>query len=96
MKVVKLEVGPLMANCYLVWAEDQGSGAGGQGSGTSSCLVIDPGAEPETIIAATQDLKEVLSRNRGKINASASEAGIGTRQLNKLMHKYKLDKGIFK
>ena len=41
-------------------------------------------------------LKEVLSRNRGKINASASEAGVGTRQFNKLMHKYKLDKGIFK
>jgi len=41
-------------------------------------------------------LKEVLARNRGKINASASEAGIGTRQLNKLMHKYNLDKGIFK
>ncbi|MFO7715408.1 sigma-54-dependent transcriptional regulator [Desulfosarcina sp.] len=41
-------------------------------------------------------LKEVLSRNKGKINASASEAGVGTRQLNKLMHKYHLDKGIFK
>jgi DNA-binding NtrC family response regulator len=41
-------------------------------------------------------LKEVLSRNMGKINASASEAGVGTRQLNKLMHKYKLDKGLFK
>lgn len=41
-------------------------------------------------------LKEVLSRNRGKINASALEAGVGTRQLNKLMHKYNLDKRIFK
>jgi DNA-binding NtrC family response regulator len=41
-------------------------------------------------------LKEVLTRNMGKINASASEAGIGTRQLNKLMHKYNLDKGVFK
>ena len=41
-------------------------------------------------------LKEVLTRNMGKINASASEAGIGTRQLNKLMHRYKLDKGVFK
>ena len=41
-------------------------------------------------------LKEVLSRNKGKVNASAKEAGVGTRQLNKLMHKYKLDKGIFK
>lgn len=41
-------------------------------------------------------LKEVLSRNNGKINASAAEAGIGTRQLNKLMHKYSLEKGTFK
>jgi DNA-binding NtrC family response regulator len=41
-------------------------------------------------------LKEVLYRNMGKINASALEAGVGTRQLNKLMHKYKIDKGIFK
>lgn len=41
-------------------------------------------------------LKDVLSRNKGRINASASEAGVGTRQLNKLMHKYNLDKGIFK
>jgi DNA-binding NtrC family response regulator len=41
-------------------------------------------------------LKEVLYRNKGKINASALEAGVGTRQLNKLMHKYKIDKGIFK
>ena len=41
-------------------------------------------------------LKAVLSRNRGKINASASEAGVSTRQLNKLMHKYRLDKGLFK
>ena len=41
-------------------------------------------------------LKEVLARNQGKINASASEAGMGTRQLNKLMHKYDLDKSTFK
>ena len=41
-------------------------------------------------------LKGLLARNRGRINASASEAGIGTRQLNKLMHKYNLDKGLFK
>lgn len=41
-------------------------------------------------------LKDVLSRNKGKINASASEAGVSTRQLNKLMHKYSLDKGHFK
>jgi DNA-binding NtrC family response regulator len=41
-------------------------------------------------------LKDLLSRNKGKINASASEAGVSTRQLNKLMHKHHLDKGLFK
>jgi DNA-binding NtrC family response regulator len=41
-------------------------------------------------------LKQVLLRNKGRINASAAEAGISTRQLNKLMHKYNLDKGTFK
>ncbi|BBO70340.1 Fis family transcriptional regulator [Desulfosarcina alkanivorans] len=41
-------------------------------------------------------LKDVLSRNKGRINTSASEAGVSTRQLNKLMHKYGLDKGLFK
>lgn len=41
-------------------------------------------------------LQELLQRNRGRINASAAEAGLGTRQLNKLMHKYHLDKGTYK
>jgi DNA-binding NtrC family response regulator len=41
-------------------------------------------------------LKEVLSRKKGKINASAAEAGISTRQLNKLMHKHQLEKSSFK
>ena len=41
-------------------------------------------------------LIELLSRNKGRINLSADDAGIGTRQLNKLMHKYNLDKGAFK
>lgn len=41
-------------------------------------------------------LKEVLSRNKGRINASAADAGVSTRQLNKLMHMYNLDKRAFK
>lgn len=41
-------------------------------------------------------LQELLLRNNGKINASALEAGVGTRQLNKLMHKYNLQKSSFK
>ncbi len=41
-------------------------------------------------------LKECLSRHRGKINGAAQEAGITTRQLNKLMNKYGLRKEAFK
>ncbi|MGD2268782.1 MAG: sigma-54 dependent transcriptional regulator [Desulfobacterales bacterium] len=43
-----------------------------------------------------QYLKELLSRNRGKVKVSADEAGITTRQLNKLMLKYAIRKEIFK
>jgi DNA-binding NtrC family response regulator len=41
-------------------------------------------------------LKDALSRNKGKINQTANEAGITTRQLNKLMNKYGLRKEEFK
>lgn len=41
-------------------------------------------------------VKELLVRNRGKINTSAKEAGITTRQLHKLMTKYGLRKEDFK
>lgn len=43
-----------------------------------------------------QYLKALLTRNNGKINTSANEAGIGTRQLHKLMRKYDLQKETFK
>jgi DNA-binding NtrC family response regulator len=43
-----------------------------------------------------QYLKELLSRNRGKVKVSADEAGITTRQLNKLMLKYRIRKEVFK
>ena len=41
-------------------------------------------------------LKDVLTRNKGRISGSAAEAGISTRQLNKLMNKYGLKKEMFK
>jgi len=41
-------------------------------------------------------LKDVLARNRGKINDSARDAGISCRQLNKLMNRYGLRKEEFK
>ena len=43
-----------------------------------------------------QYLKELMLGNRGKINQSAQEAGISTRQLHKLMLKYGLRKGDLK
>jgi DNA-binding NtrC family response regulator len=41
-------------------------------------------------------LKDVLTRNKGKINESARYAGITTRQLNKVMNKYGIRKEEFK
>jgi DNA-binding NtrC family response regulator len=41
-------------------------------------------------------LKDVLARNKGKINESARDAGISSRQLNKLMNKYGVRKEEFK
>ena len=41
-------------------------------------------------------LKELISRNSGKINQSAQEAGVSTRQLHKLMLKYGIRKEDFK
>ena len=41
-------------------------------------------------------LKDVLTRNKGRINQSARDAGITTRQLNKVMNKYGIRKEEFK
>jgi DNA-binding NtrC family response regulator len=41
-------------------------------------------------------LKDILARNRGKINDSARDAGISCRQLNKLMNRYGIRKEEFK
>ncbi|NQU65588.1 MAG: sigma-54-dependent Fis family transcriptional regulator [SAR324 cluster bacterium] len=41
-------------------------------------------------------LKELLNRTRGKILTSAEEAGISTRQLNKLLHKHMIRKEEYK
>ncbi|MBN1930480.1 MAG: sigma-54-dependent Fis family transcriptional regulator [Desulfobacterales bacterium] len=43
-----------------------------------------------------QYLKEILTRNRGRINQSAEDAGISTRQLHKLLTKYGIKKEDFK
>jgi DNA-binding NtrC family response regulator len=41
-------------------------------------------------------LRELLTANKGRINASATRAGITTRQLHKLMTRYGIDKADFK
>ncbi len=46
MKYELVVVGALETNCYLVYCEE-----------SRSCAVIDPGAEPEKIIAAVADLE---------------------------------------
>jgi glyoxylase-like metal-dependent hydrolase (beta-lactamase superfamily II) len=46
MIVKILELGPFMSNCYLVGSETTGEG-----------MIIDPGAEPETILKNLQALK---------------------------------------
>ena len=43
-----------------------------------------------------QYLKELFSRTKGKVNLAAMEAGISTRQLNKLMAKHSIRKEAFK
>ncbi len=43
-----------------------------------------------------QYLKELFTRSRGRVNRAAQEAGISSRQLNKLMVKYGIHKEAFK
>lgn len=43
-----------------------------------------------------QYVKGLLARNHGRINTSAAEAGISSRQLNSLMRKYEIRKEAFK
>jgi DNA-binding NtrC family response regulator len=43
-----------------------------------------------------QYIKELFARNKGKVSRTAEEAGISTRQLNKLMVKYGIRKEAFK
>ncbi len=46
--------------------------------------------------AERQFLKDLLSRNKGRINRSAEQAGISTRQLHKLLTKHGIHKEEFK
>jgi glyoxylase-like metal-dependent hydrolase (beta-lactamase superfamily II) len=52
-RVERLALGPLAANCYLAWDDAAPDG----GDGFRGCLVVDPGAEPETILKAMEEEK---------------------------------------
>jgi DNA-binding NtrC family response regulator len=43
-----------------------------------------------------QYLKELFSRHKGRVNRSAEEAGVSTRQLNKLMVRHGIKKDVYK
>ena len=45
LNVYTMPLGSYQTNCYLVWAED-----------SDSCVVIDPGFEPETVLLKAQQL----------------------------------------
>jgi len=69
---------------------------------SAALLPIDtymPLAEARQIAVETferQYLKDLFSRTKGKVNLAAKEAGISTRQLNKLMIKHNIRKEAFK
>jgi DNA-binding NtrC family response regulator len=43
-----------------------------------------------------QYLKALFSHSKGKVNRAAEDAGVSTRQLNKLMVRYRIKKEIYK
>lgn len=72
---------------------------------TETTSVFIPTSEHMTLAQARQRgieeiernyLKDVLVRNKGRINESANDAGISSRQLNKLMNRYGIRKEEFK
>ena len=71
MKIKKLVVGPLQANCYVVWDRAGGSAA-----------IIDPGGDPEEIISVVDDEKlkpVVLINTHGHIDHIAANRAIKER-----------------
>jgi len=71
MNVRRLTVGPLQANCYVVWDKAGGSAA-----------IIDPGGDPEDIISVVEDEKlkpVVLINTHGHIDHIAANRAIKER-----------------
>jgi len=57
---------------------------------------VSPTKSTVLLVGETGTGKNVLARNRGKIKDSARDAGISSRQLNKLMNRYGIRKEEFK
>jgi hydroxyacylglutathione hydrolase len=71
MKIKKLVVGPLQANCYVVWDKDGGSAA-----------IIDPGGDSEEIVSVIEEEKlkpVVLINTHGHIDHIAANRAIKER-----------------
>ena len=50
LNILTLPLGSYQTNCYIAWAE-----------GADSCIVIDPGYEPETVLAETERLGKSIA-----------------------------------
>jgi len=69
---------------------------------TAAVVAVDPGDSLQEARKKAVDeferqyIKKLLAKNRGRINKSADDAGISTRQLHKLMARYGIHKEEFK
>jgi DNA-binding NtrC family response regulator len=90
-----LETGDFLTSAYFP-AELMGDGL------SPAALSVDAGVPINTarrlVLDAfeTQYIRDLLAKNRGRINKSALAAGITTRQLHKLMTRYGIDKEEFR
>ena len=50
MNILTMPLGSYLTNCYIAWGED-----------ADSCIVIDPGYEPETVLAETVRLGKAVA-----------------------------------
>ena len=50
MEIKTLQLGMLQTNCYVAWGEN-----------AQGCVVVDPGDEPEQVIACLRQLGKTLS-----------------------------------
>ncbi len=80
MLIKKMEVGNLMSNCYIVGCQD-----------TSEAVVIDPGAEPDTILAVLEEnnlkVKYIINTHGHVDHVGANEPVKKATNADILIHK---------